>query len=415
MNLREALSRHFTKPQLTAGLYSPEMLAALYHALIALARSDTGAALLIGHQLTDQAEPAWLMTADAHSSAALFEPLTATTLVYGIGPGAGFVLWVEPATSEPTTIRARRQIAWSYDPAVLRQAAILLENQISDEIRQWLAEYRRRFPPQMPALPAVQQFTSSLLHDYEHGVANSLHAHQMLQSQLQWREDMVRMIVHDVRAPLHTLMISIKNLLARDLPADMRQELLEVASDTTSTLHGLCDSLLEITRLETGRWPMHHELVDLVSVARNLCRSFEVAAAQEYASIVIETDMPTMPIMIDRRLFERIVINLLSNAVKYTPIDGRICLAITCDEDDSSVTVAVHDTGAGIDPAALPFIFDRFFQARHEDRRDGIGFGLYFARLAVQALGGTIHVTSIPGNGSTFTITLPRAAEPVSH
>lgn len=415
MNLREELSTKFTEPQVTTGLYSPEMLSALYHALVALARAETDAVLLIGRRVTDQSQLSWAMTSNAQTMAPIFDPATSTILVYGLGPAAGFVLWAEPAISETPSPRMARRIAWSYDPTVLHYAASVLEPHMGDQPRRWLADCQRRFPPQTPALSAVQQFTNSLLHDYEHGVADSVLAHQTLQSQLQWREDMVRMIVHDVRAPLHTLMISIKNLLARDLPVEMQQELLEVANDTTSTLHSLCDSLLEITRLETGRWPLHYEPVDLIGVARNLCRSFEVAASHEYAPIAIEAGVPTLQVRLDRRLFERIVVNLLSNAVKYTPVDGQIRLVIDCSEDDSFVTIKVHDTGAGIDPEALPFIFDRFFQAHNENRHDGIGFGLYFARLAVQALGGSIDATSILGHGSTFTLTLPRSPECSSH
>lgn len=410
INLREELAGRFTEPQLTVGVYSPVMLHALYHALIALTRGETeaDAGLLVGHHLAETPAVTWQFAFFQPELAPALDLSLPTTLIYGFGASASFVLWIEAVATDPSHPPAEmHRVTWSYDPDVLRSMFSLIEAHLDADARRYLQMYQRRFPLRAPPLLAVQQFTNSLVGAFGSGLADSVLAHQTLQSQLQWREDMVRMVVHDVRAPLHTLMISIKNLLARELPAEMRRELLEVANDTTGTLHNLCDSLLEITRLETGRWPLHLEPVDLVGVARNLCRSFELAASHEQAPIAIDACAPTLPLTVDRLLLERILVNLLSNAIKYTPSAGRIRLTIDRVDDERNVSIAVHDTGMGISPEALPHIFDRFFQARSDDRRDGIGFGLYFARLAVQALGGVIYAASTPGVGSTFTIVLP--------
>ena len=111
----------------------------------------------------------------------------------------------------------------------------------------------------------------------------------------------------------------------------------------------------------------------------------------------------------DSARLQQIVWNLLSNAVKFTPHGGKICVRVEQDGADARVTV--KDTGQGIEPEFLPRVFDRFLQADSSTTRSfgGLGLGLAIVRHLVELHGGKVDVTSQPGKGSTFTITLPNS------
>ncbi len=114
-------------------------------------------------------------------------------------------------------------------------------------------------------------------------------------------------------------------------------------------------------------------------------------------------------IQCDVEMVRRVVINLLENAVKYTHSGGNITVSAAQTDDNRMVAVSVSDTGPGISPRDQQAIFDKFARIHGEGRPKGLGLGLAFCRLAVEAHGGTIWVESQEGKGSTFTFTLPLA------
>ena len=110
-------------------------------------------------------------------------------------------------------------------------------------------------------------------------------------------------------------------------------------------------------------------------------------------------------------MVQRMLSNLMDNAIKYTSSGGKV--TISASEKDAQVLVSVQDTGCGISPGDLPRIFERFYRCDQSRSKPGIGLGLSLARAIARAHGGDITATSIPGQGSTFTVTLPRS-EPSS-
>jgi signal transduction histidine kinase len=124
----------------------------------------------------------------------------------------------------------------------------------------------------------------------------------------------------------------------------------------------------------------------------------------------VAPDLP--PARADAQRLEQVVSNLLSNAIRYTPPGGLASARVDADSD--AVRVEVRDTGEGIAPEDLPHVFERFFRGRHPraegDGRVGAGLGLALAKELVEAMGGSISATSAPGEGSSFTVRLPRAA-----
>jgi signal transduction histidine kinase len=214
-----------------------------------------------------------------------------------------------------------------------------------------------------------------------------------------------------MRAPLHTLLISIRALKRQSFDPEGQAELLEVASESAGYLLTLTETVLDSARLETSGWSLKRQPVRMSALAHAVCEPLEMAARPEQAPLrrSIAEDLP--PVWLDRGLMERVLTNLVTNAIKYTPPQGEIRVSARLMHDGHAMELTVSDTGQGIPPEAQAHIFERFYQASENDRRRGTGLGLYFCRLAVEAHGGSIAVQSALGQGSTFTILLPITGE----
>jgi two-component system sensor histidine kinase BaeS len=131
----------------------------------------------------------------------------------------------------------------------------------------------------------------------------------------------------------------------------------------------------------------------------------------ELASVSVSVEHPDRPLVLplDRARARQLLLNLVTNAIKYTPKGGEV--SITCVKTRESVVVKVSDTGIGIAAGDLPHVFDRFWRAdaaRSRGQRPGAGLGLAICRWIAEAHGGSIEVQSRRGEGTTFTVTLPR-------
>jgi signal transduction histidine kinase len=172
----------------------------------------------------------------------------------------------------------------------------------------------------------------------------------------------------------------------------------------------LVDELLDLSRLTSGRLTLVTEDVDLRSLLHGVVESIIPAAAA--AGLELEVSgIPPVMLRGDARRLEQVFFNLLGNAIKFTSRGGRIGLGVNV--LDEWTEVRVYDTGAGIDPAFLPYMFDRFRQgdsAATERRYGGVGLGLAIAKELVEAHKGRIAAESPgAGQGSTFVVTLPIA------
>jgi len=226
------------------------------------------------------------------------------------------------------------------------------------------------------------------------------------------REDVTRMIVHDLRSPLAAILGSlelIENVTEEQPQNRLLVQALDIAARSTQRLRDMVDSLLDISRLEAGQTKLNqqpHTLAALVHSAISL-----VSPLAEEAGLRLKVEVPDdlPPVEVDEELIERVLINLLDNAVKFTPLGGRVTISVL-PEDRAFVRCSVHDTGPGIPRDYLDRIFERFVQVPGQDRRrQGTGLGLAFCRLAVEAHGGRIWVESVEGRGSHFHFTLPVA------
>jgi two-component system phosphate regulon sensor histidine kinase PhoR len=163
-----------------------------------------------------------------------------------------------------------------------------------------------------------------------------------------------------------------------------------------------------LSRLESGADPLDLRDALAADLARDATARLRPLAARADITLTTATDASGARVQVDRAVMAQVLANLVHNAIKFTPPGGTVTLGTTA--TPSEVSLWVRDTGAGIDPADLDRIFERFFKSDPSRATGGTGLGLAIAKHAVQAHGGTIGAASGGrGHGATLTITLPRA------
>jgi signal transduction histidine kinase len=223
------------------------------------------------------------------------------------------------------------------------------------------------------------------------------------------RDEVMGIVAHDLRNPLATAMLT-ADLLVR--PENERRvhsrQLAERLTRALVRATRLIEDLLDVTRLESGSGISIVPRPQLLpALAREAFDMLEPAAAA--ASVVLEARIaPDLPsVLVDETRIVQVLGNLIGNAVKFTPRGGLVRLSATRHGDELCVTVA--DTGKGMAAEHLEHMFDRFWQASPNDRRQGTGLGLAIAKGIVEAHGGRIWAESELGRGLAVTFTLPVA------
>jgi signal transduction histidine kinase len=214
-------------------------------------------------------------------------------------------------------------------------------------------------------------------------------------------------VCHELRTPLTLISGPLEDELAeRDAPLpDVRRRRLEAAHRSSLRMLKQVNTLLDFSRVETGRLHATYEPIDLAAETIQLAGVFR--SVIEKAGLTLTIDCPALPalVYIDREMWERILLNLLSNALKHTS-DGGITVALAWQGDH--VALGVTDTGIGIPPDQLPHLFERFHRVKGAWSRsnEGIGIGLALVRELAVNLGGDVTVSSAVGVGTTFTVAI---------
>jgi signal transduction histidine kinase len=233
--------------------------------------------------------------------------------------------------------------------------------------------------------------------------AARIHAHE---EATRLKEDFLSAAAHDLKTPLTTLVARAQLLdrrAARDPSAPADRESLQLMVAEGQRLKRLVLDLLDAARVEQGKLVGPREAVDLVAVAREVCT--RLGTARHPCTVVADG---TVVGWYDRQRLEQLLENLIENAIKYCPNGGPVEVSIR--QDSAGVLLAVADCGIGIPAEDLPRLFERFHRGINvDDRRfPGMGLGLFICKGIVEQHGGHITVTSRPGEGSTFHVTLPR-------
>ena len=175
----------------------------------------------------------------------------------------------------------------------------------------------------------------------------------------------------------------------------------------------LVDALLTLARVDEGRLELHKQPTDLCGLLAEVYETGQMLG--EEAGLPVTLEMPEGPVVadVDAGRMRQLVMNLVTNAVKYTPAGG-VWLTLTATPEAASI--AVRDTGIGIAPGDVGRVFDRFWRAdsarSRSGERPGIGLGLSIGKWIAEAHGGALAVSSRPGRGSTFTVTVPLSGSP---
>lgn len=225
------------------------------------------------------------------------------------------------------------------------------------------------------------------------------------------RDEFLAVASHELRTPITSLKFAVDFLMhasasGEDVPRVQVERSLDRVSRKAERLRQLADELLDVTQIEQGRLELKASEVDLGHLVREAVDNIELDLATAGCRLSIDCAAPVVG-MWDASRLQQVVAILLSNAVKFGR--GRP-IEIAVRAVDSAASLQVRDQGIGIDPARLPYVFDRFERAVSSTHYGGLGLGLYIARWIVQAHGGTIGVVTTPGEGSTFTVEIPFVA-----
>lgn len=222
-------------------------------------------------------------------------------------------------------------------------------------------------------------------------------------------------ISHDLKTPMTTISGFIDGILDGTIPREREGVYLSRVSDEIRRLSRLVDSILDITRLEGGQVEMNMRPLNISEIVRRVLLTFEMSVEEKDIDLNFDFD-DELVVEADEDAVYRIVTNIVGNSVKYTPMHGALTVE-TARESDEFASVKIRNTGPGISPEEIPFIFDRFYKSdksRGLDR-NGMGLGLYIAKMLVNMNHGEIGVESIPGAYTEFTFTLELAKKDGGH
>jgi signal transduction histidine kinase len=226
------------------------------------------------------------------------------------------------------------------------------------------------------------------------------------------KSEFISMVSHELRTPI-TSMVGYVDLLLDGAGGPLNaesQRLLKIVSRNGSRLAHLVSDILDLSRIDSMRFTLEPQSLDLRKVLEEVIESMARDFRQKRQSVQLQAPEDVPEVWADRDRAAQIFTNLVSNAHRYTLEGGSISVEVT--SIDEEVKVSVSDTGIGIRHEDLPRVFDRFVRLQRGGTRPqgSTGLGLAITKALVELHGGTISVESAPGRGSTFTVTLPRVA-----
>lgn len=225
---------------------------------------------------------------------------------------------------------------------------------------------------------------------------------ELIQAKLQFFAN----ISHEFRTPLTLIMTQLESLLhTSGLSPHMRVRLQRIYRNT-SHFRELISELLDFRKLERGKMTLKVVHSDLISYLRQVCEDFQAQALVQHIRLEFFAGNDLLLGWFDYRQLRKVFTNLLSNALKYTPAGGKVEMLVV--DKGNQIEIKVADSGEGIPPESIPFIFDRFYQANAKNSSPSSGIGLALAKGIVELHHGTISVQSALTYGSIFTVTLPK-------
>ena len=228
----------------------------------------------------------------------------------------------------------------------------------------------------------------------------------------QLRRDYVANISHELRTPLTGIRGMVEPLMDGYIDTDEeRAECYRVIYQETLRLEKLVREMLDMSRLQDGRVALEMEELELRGIVDAAVRRMKNMADDAGISLTADTGSSALTCIGNEDRILQVLIIFIDNALGFTPAGGSV--TVYARDEREQVRVGVVDTGVGIEPKDLPFIWERFYKAdKSRMRTSGTGLGLAVAKLVVELMGGEISVRSEPGRGATFEFTLRACAAP---
>ena len=220
------------------------------------------------------------------------------------------------------------------------------------------------------------------------------------------KSDFVAYASHELRTPLTTIKMLTGLLLMVAEPQGKQREYLDVINTQVDRQTRLVNNLLDLARLEAGRYDLALEPMSLGDLLVSAIGPLRVLAEDRRLDLQVDCSQAPSQIVSNREGLEQVLTNLISNALKFTKPGGRVL--VSCPASGEHVSITVEDTGVGMTPEQMSRIFTKFYTVRNPRKRgEGTGLGLAISDMIVKTLGGHIEVTSTLGVGSRFTVWLP--------
>jgi PAS domain S-box-containing protein len=227
-----------------------------------------------------------------------------------------------------------------------------------------------------------------------------------LQRAVTARDDVLRIVAHDLRNPLTTIVMQASAMEREEPEAERRDpEPRQIISRAANRMNSLIQDLLDVALVEAGQLKVELAALSAADVAREAIALQAPLASAAEIELRLDLSPEVREAWGDRKRLLQVFENLVGNAIKFTTPGGRITVGVAA--KDHEVVFSVTDTGCGIEPDAVPHVFDRFWQAAMRAKRLGAGLGLPITKGIVEAHGGHIWVESEVGHGSTFFFTIP--------
>lgn len=245
-----------------------------------------------------------------------------------------------------------------------------------------------------------ESLLSALESSFAHYLAASTVSARKVDAEREKLKALIGDISHQTKTPIANILLYTQ--LLKEQPGNT--DCLEALEGQTKKLQSLIDALVKTSRLETGVIALHPEPGELWSVMTSAVSQLRPKAEEKGVRITLEHGEANA--VFDPKWTEEALYNLLDNAVKYAPSGGRV--SVTAAVYPMFSAVLVQDTGPGIAEEEQPKIFQRFYRGTAYREQEGVGIGLYLVRQIAEGQGGFVKVRSQPGQGSTFSLYLPR-------
>ncbi|MHB9001354.1 MAG: hybrid sensor histidine kinase/response regulator, partial [Thermoanaerobaculia bacterium] len=226
------------------------------------------------------------------------------------------------------------------------------------------------------------------------------------------KDDFLATLSHELRTPMTAILGWSRLVQMGGMSEEDTRTAIEAIARSARAQAQLIDDLLDVSRITAGKLRMERKRTDMATVFTDATNAIRPMAEAKSLALRVELPPVGLPVRGDAHRLQQIVWNLLTNAVKFTPAGGQVDAILRRDETDAHIVI--RDTGQGIDPAFLPFVFERFRQADSTATRQhgGLGIGLSIVRYLVEMHGGTVGASSDgAGKGSTFEVRIPLEAD----